>query len=196
MEPPLVEFVAMDLAAIVGARLRATRRDRKLSIAALATAAGIGKGSLSEIENGARNPTLGTLYALADALGMPLAALFDGRAGTRIAGPGIEARLLDLTTESDASTVEVYSLNFEPGTDRIAGGHGPGVVEHLLVTSGHLRAGRRGEERELGPGESFEWISDVEHSYVAVGDDPVHTVLVIRSLATADRTPSSVDAIV
>jgi transcriptional regulator with XRE-family HTH domain len=171
----------MELAAIVGARLRAARRDRHLSLAALAAAAGIGKGSLSEIENGARNPTLGTLYALADALGVPLATLLDGRAGTRIASPGMEARLLDVTTEPDASVVEVYRLSFEPGAERVAGGHGQGVVEHLLVTSGRLRVGRHGEERELGPGESFHWASDVEHSYVALGDEPVHSVLVIRS---------------
>ncbi|HEX3802488.1 MAG TPA: XRE family transcriptional regulator [Solirubrobacteraceae bacterium] len=186
----------MELAAIVGARLRAARRDRHLSLAALAAAAGIGKGSLSEIENGVRNPTLGTLYALADALGVPLATLLDGRVGARITSPGIEARLLDVTTEADASTVEVYRLSFEPGTNRIAGGHGQGVVEHLLVTSGRLRVGRHGEEHEIGPGESLQWTSDVEHSYLALGDDPVHSVLVIRSSGAAGRAASSVESVV
>ncbi len=173
----------MEPAAIVGARVRAARHDRQLSLAALAATAGVGKGSLSEIENGVRNPTLGTLYAIADALGVPLATLLDARAGARITSPGIEARLLDVTMEADASVVEVYRLSFEPGTERIAGGHGHGVVEHLLVTSGRLRVGRHGEERELGPGESHQWASDVEHSYAALGDEAVHSVLVIRSPA-------------
>ncbi len=181
-----------DLAAIVGARLRATRQERNLSIAALAAAAGIGKGSLSEIEHGARNPTLGTLYALADALGLPLATLLDGRTGARIASPGIEARLLDMTTEPDGSISEVYRLSFEPGTARVAGGHGPGVVEHLLVTSGCLRVGRRGNEREIVSGESFQWASDAEHSYVALGDEPVHSILVIRSPGGVFRAQGSV----
>ena len=74
----------------------------------------MGKGSLSEIENGIRNPTLGTLYALAGALGVPLATLIADRAGARISAPGIEARLLDVTRD-DGQTVEVYRLRIEPG---------------------------------------------------------------------------------
>ena len=76
-----------DLARLVGERLRAARHERGLSLAALADAAGIGKGSLSEIENGARNPTLSTLYALAGTLGVPLATLLADRTGTRISSP-------------------------------------------------------------------------------------------------------------
>jgi XRE family transcriptional regulator, regulator of sulfur utilization len=45
----------------VGARIRALRTERGLSLSALAAAAGIGKGSLSELETGHRNPTLDTL---------------------------------------------------------------------------------------------------------------------------------------
>ena len=169
-----------DLAAIVGTRVRAARQARGLSIGTLAGAAGVGKGSLSEIENGARNPTLGTLYAIADALGLPLADLLDGRAGARIASPGIEARLLDVHSEH-GWTVEVYRLTLAPGPGRRSGGHGAGVVEHLLVTAGRLRAGRLGEERELEAGQSAQWISDVAHTYAPLGDDPVEAVLVIRS---------------
>lgn len=64
-----------DLAKLVGERLRAARRERGLSVGGLAEAAGIGKGSLSEVENGVRNPTLSTLYALAGALELPLSTL-------------------------------------------------------------------------------------------------------------------------
>src|SRR5580692_8247844 len=103
-----------DLARLVGERLRAARHERGLSLAALAETAGIGKGSLSEIENGARNPTLSTLYALADTLGVPLATLLADRAGARIYSPGIEARLLDVSRDDDG-TVEVYRLRLDPG---------------------------------------------------------------------------------
>ena len=144
--------------------------------------AGVGKGSLSEIENGARNPTLGTLYALAGVLGVPLATLLDERADARVAAPGVEARLLDVSRE-DGHTVEVYRLRIEPGTVHQSVPHGPGVTEHLLVTAGRVRAGRPGEETEAGPGESVAWVSDVPHSYAALGPSPVESVLVIRSPA-------------
>ncbi len=54
-----------DLATLVGERVRQARVDRGLSLGSVAATAGIGKGSLSEIEHGQRNPTLSTLYALA-----------------------------------------------------------------------------------------------------------------------------------
>jgi transcriptional regulator with XRE-family HTH domain len=169
-----------DLSRLVGERLRAARHERGLSLAALADAAGIGKGSLSEIENGARNPTLSTLYALADALGVPLATLLADRAGARIASPGIEARLLDVSRDDDAIIV-VYRLRLDPGAAHRSAPHGPGVTEHLLVTTGRARVGRLGAETEIGPGEAARWVSDTAHGYAAVGAGPVNSVLVIRS---------------
>ena len=172
-----------DLARLVGGRLRAARRDLGLSVSALADAAGIGKGSLSEIENGIRNPTLSTLYALAGALGVPLATLLAGQAGATIASPGIEARLLDVSRDG-GSTVEVYRLRIAAGAHHRSVPHGPGVTEHLLVTAGHARVGRLGEETELSVGESAQWVSDVPHVYAGAGDAPVESVLVIRSPGT------------
>jgi transcriptional regulator with XRE-family HTH domain len=171
---------ANDLARLVGERLRAARRERGLSLGALAEAAGIGKGSLSEIENGIRNPTLSTLYALAGALGVPLAALLAGQAGATVASPGIEARLLDVSHEGGC-TVEVYRLRILPGESHPSVSHGPGVTEHLLVTAGRARVGRLGAETEIAAGESAQWVSDVPHGYAALGDGPVESVLVIRS---------------
>ena len=76
----------------MGARIRALRTERGLSLSALAAAAGIGKGSLSELESGRRNPTLDTLYAVAGPLGVPLAVLLDFDAGAVVADEGFEAR--------------------------------------------------------------------------------------------------------
>jgi transcriptional regulator with XRE-family HTH domain len=171
-----------DLARLVGTRLRAARQERGLSVGALASAAHVGKGSLSEIEHGARNATLSTLYALAGALGVPLATLIADRAGASVASPGIEARLLDVSHDGE-QTVEVYLLRIEPGTEHRSTAHGPGVVEHLLVTSGRARAGRLGEETEIGTGQAADWVSDTVHTYTALGNAPVTSVLVIRTPA-------------
>jgi quercetin dioxygenase-like cupin family protein/DNA-binding XRE family transcriptional regulator len=153
------------LAAAIGERLRAARDARGLTLSALAGRAGVGKGSLSEIEHGIRNPTLSTLYAFA---------------GSQVASPGIGARLLDATRHEDG-TVEVYLLHLEPGAAHRAGAHGPGVVEHLLVTHGRVRVGVLGREVEAGPGDTAVWVSDAEHGYEALGPTPVEAVLTIRT---------------
>ena len=168
------------IAGLVGERLREARRARGVSLAALAAAAGVGKGSLSELENGSRNPTLATLYALAGALGLPLATLLAERIGTEVASDGVRAELLDVT-EDEAQTVEVYRLRLDPGARRDSGAHGPGVTEHLLLVAGALRVGRAGQEVTLGIGESASWVSDVAHSYADAGDAGADAVLVIRS---------------
>lgn len=169
-----------DLARLVGERLRAARRERGLSVGALADAAGVGKGSLSEIENGIRNPTLSTLYSVAGALGVPLATLIADQAGSRVTSPGVEARLLDVTRDG-GQAVEVYRLRIESGVHHRSVAHGPGVVEHMLVTGGRALAGRLGEETEIGAGSAAQWVSDVPHTYTALGNSPLESVLVIRS---------------
>ena len=88
----------------VGARIRALRTERGLSLSSLASEAGIGKGSLSELETGRRNPTLDTLYALAGPLGVPLASLVDFRDGSVVADEGFETVLLH--TERTAATTD------------------------------------------------------------------------------------------
>lgn len=169
-----------ELAEAIGARVRAARQRAGLSIGGLAARAGIGKGSLSELENGTRNPTLSTLYAVADAVGVPLAALLV-EPGSLVASPGIEARLLDARRHDDGTTVEVYLLRLLPGTVHRAGAHGPGVTEHLLVTHGRARAGAVGSEQDVEVGETAVWVSDVEHGYEALDGVPVEAVLTIRS---------------
>jgi len=165
-------------AALIGERLRSLRREAGLSVGALAASAGVGKGSLSEIENGTRNPTLSTLYALAGALGVPMSALLAERSGVRVDAPGISTVLLDVR-RSGGATVEVYRLDLAAGALHRSAGHEAGVVEHLFVTAGRARAGRAGAEVEIGVGEQATWASDVEHTYAALGDHPVESVLVI-----------------
>lgn len=168
-----------DLPALIGERLRAARAGRGWSLGQLAERADVGKGSLSEIENGTRNPTLSTLYALANALGRPLSWLLAEQVGARVGGPGIATRLLDVTI-IDGVTVEVYAIRLEAGCRHESDPHGPTVVEHLLVVGGRVAAGRVGAEAELETGMSTSWVSDGRHAYQALGDGPADVVLVIR----------------
>ncbi len=150
-----------------------------LSLGAIAAAAGIGKGSLSEIENGVRNPTLSTLYSLAGALGLPLSALLAERTGAEVASPGIVARLLDVREDADA-TVEVFALALTPGAVHRSDAHGPGVTEQVLVTAGRVRAGAAGEERVMSQGEAHAFPADGPHTYEAL-DGAAHALNIIRT---------------
>ncbi|WP_235866012.1 helix-turn-helix domain-containing protein [Serinibacter arcticus] len=154
------------LVARSGARVREVRTSRGLSLSALAEAAGIGKGSLSELENGVRNPTLATLYALAAPLQVPLATLLADTPGATLDGDGVAVRLLD-TRRSAVDVREVYLLDLAPDAVREATGHGAGVVEHVLVTAGDLEVGRSEATATVTSGGSHSWTSDAAHVYRA-----------------------------
>jgi transcriptional regulator with XRE-family HTH domain len=59
----------------LGRAIRRLRRERRLTIEALALNAGLHPTYLSEIERGIRNPTWSKLCALADALGIPVSVI-------------------------------------------------------------------------------------------------------------------------
>ncbi|MGC4962949.1 helix-turn-helix domain-containing protein [Gordonia sp. DT218] len=149
----------------VGSRIAALRADRGLSLSELARRAAIGKGSLSEIEAGQRNPTLDTLYAVAGPLGVPLTALLGEDAGTEGSGEFLHAQILHVEHHPDGATTEVFWLRILPGGVRTSPAHGAGVTENVHVVTGALEAGRAGTERHAEPGETLQWISDVEHTY-------------------------------
>ncbi len=68
----------------LGEKLRAIRKERGLTIQQVATAAGLSKAFVSQIESGIANPSLASLKRVGNALGIPLGHLFDA------AGNGVE----------------------------------------------------------------------------------------------------------
>lgn len=63
----------------LGARIRALRRERELQQRQLAEKADLAPSMVSQIESGRLTPSLHTLGRIAAALGVPIAALFDGQ---------------------------------------------------------------------------------------------------------------------
>lgn len=180
-----------DAAAAVGGRIREFRRARGLSLSELARRAGLGKGTLSELEAGRRNPTLETLYALTAPLGIGLSALITatGTVHPEVHGDPVSALLLDVLT-GPAGTVEVYRLTIAAGGERRSPAHGPGVAERLHVATGVALVGPVDSPVRVGPGQSHQWLSDREHLFQAEGPDPAVGVLLI-SHPPAEAAPPS-----
>lgn len=164
----------------VGRRVRALREERQLSLSTLARLAGVGKATLSGLENGTRNPTLETLYAITAQLGVPLTAVLAGPAGTpTVRGAAVSATLLEVFTDTDA-TYELYRMRVAPGPEQLSPAHQAGVTEHVTVFSGVLRAGPVDAPLTAAAGGYLRWTSDVPHSYAALGDEEVRASLLLR----------------
>jgi transcriptional regulator with XRE-family HTH domain len=164
--------------AAAGARIRALRSARGLSLSTLAARAGIGKGSLSELEAGRRNPTLETLYAVAGPLGVPLVALLGEGPGAVAADGALEAVLLHAQHADDATT-EVYLVRVRAGATRRSPAHATGVREQLVVLEGSCRLEYAGHRVELPTGGHAAWPADVPHAYTATSDVDLQAIDVI-----------------
>ncbi len=169
----------------MGRRLRSLREARGVSLSALARAAGVGKATLSGLENGTRNPTLETMYAIAAALSVPISALTldpgaPASAASPVHGAAVEATLLDVFDE-EAATFELLRMRVVAGTEQTSPAHQPGVTEHVTVFQGVLRAGPVNKPLVARAGDHITWVADVAHSYLALSDEDVLATLLIRT---------------
>jgi transcriptional regulator with XRE-family HTH domain len=172
----------------VAGNVRTLRQQADLTLAELATAAGLGKSTLAQLESGRANPSVETLWAIAAALQVPFARIVEEeRPSLRVVRardvpamhsaetPGWAGRLL--AASQRRSTFDLYSLDLEAGSVRHAEPHHPGVVEHLVVVTGRLRAGPQTGPVDLDAGDLVTFSADVPHVYEAL--ETAHAVLLM-----------------
>jgi XRE family transcriptional regulator, regulator of sulfur utilization len=76
-----------------------------------------------------------------------------------------------LTQIAGEALVEALDVTFPAGHVRSSKPHPAGVIEHLLLTVGRLRAGPLDALVDLDTGDVLRFAGDVPHSYAAIGDD-------------------------
>lgn len=163
---------------LIAAALRREREREKLSLSEVAKRAGIAKSTLSQLESGAGNPNIETLWALAVALNVPFSRLVEPsptaprviRAGE---GPSVKSEQAEfvgtlLATSPPGVRRDIYLITVEPIGARKADAHLPGTVEHVLMMSGRLRVGPEDTPVELGVHDYASFAGDIAHVYEAL----------------------------
>ena len=156
---------------------RAVKQQREaagLSLRTLAARSGVSSSMISDIERGAKSPTVTTVARLAQALGVSAAALVDGGTGPaprirvlrRGEGAGGEhpARWDSLGPASPGSRIDFVRYQIPPSTVLgPATAHAPGTVEHMHVATGTVRVTVGDETAELSAGDSCSCRTDAPH---------------------------------
>lgn len=182
--------------AVLGANIRALRAELGLSLSELARRSEIAKGTLSQLENGAGNPTIDTVFSLSNALRVPVSSLLTehskpGVVLVRSAGldvlssNAVDLRLLRRMDMAE-TVMEVYDQRVRPGEIQQSTGH-PGY-EHVVVTSGVLRVGPVTEPYVLEAGDYVCFPGHLPHLYETV-EGPVTSVLMLQYPVDAGTTP-------
>jgi transcriptional regulator with XRE-family HTH domain len=163
-----------------------------MTLSALAEQAGIAKSTVSLIERGQGNPSIDTLWSLAEALGVPFASLFHDEQPsndlTIVRAGDAEAVAVDhagldtegfigrhMLTRTGGDLIEVYTHEVEAGAARHAEAHVSGLFEHLIITAGTLEISTASFCEAVSAGDLISFRADRAHTYRAV-DGPVRFV--------------------
>jgi transcriptional regulator with XRE-family HTH domain len=188
------------VAAAVGRNVRALRQQRRMTIDALAAAAGVSRGTVIQIETARANPSISTLVGLAAALRVGVSSLVDTHDEPRV----LVRRDADAPTlwSSDAKSSAIFRIGTDPpdavelwdwtiqAGDAFDGeAHPMGTQEVLYVVSGQLslRLGRT--ERTVDAGDTVFFEAHAPHRYAAAGEGPVHFLMVVVLLGDSGMVP-------
>ncbi|MFG2161709.1 helix-turn-helix domain-containing protein [Streptomyces olivaceus] len=168
--------------ASLGARLRAIRQARGLTLAQLAAATGISVSTLSRLESGQREPGLRHLLPLARAHRLPLDELVGSRTGDPRVHPRPFTRhgqtWVPLTRNPNDGLHAYKQILPAPATPRTERTPRPEQGSHeghewLYVLSGRLLLALGEHDLVLTAGQTAEFDTRVPHGIANAGDRPV-----------------------
>jgi transcriptional regulator with XRE-family HTH domain len=170
----MLSILEDEISVRVGRAVKQEREAVGFSLRMLAGRSGISASMISDIERGAKSPTITTVVRLAQALGVSVAALIDGGTGLspriRIlrrgegAGGEYPAPWSSLGPAAPGSRIDFVRYQIPPSTALgPSEAHTAGTVEHMHVASGTVRVTVGEETAELSAGDSCSCRTDVPH---------------------------------
>ena len=179
----------------IGHEVRAFRKTLGITVADLASATGISMGMLSKIENGMTSPSLTTLQALSNALGIPITAFFrrfeESRGAVVVkAGQGVEIErrgtraghqynlLGHIGDNTSGVTVEPYLITLTADSDVFPEFQHEGM-EFLYMLEGEVQYRHGNSLYTLEPGDSFFFDADTRHGPEVLVKLPIRFLSII-----------------
>lgn len=172
-----------DLAVAIGVRIRQERQARGWTLDQLAAAARVSRRLVINVEQGAANPSLGSLLRISDALGVGLPTLVAPPQPRQVKvtrhGDGIAlwigkkgGRGVLVASAELPDVVGLWDWTLAPGDRHGSEAHRPGTVELLQVQYGTITVNVADETVTLGPGDAASFPGDVVHDYANPGTQP------------------------
>lgn len=177
----------------VGRNMKEIRKDAALTLDVLAERSGVSKAMLSQIESQKVNPTVATVWKIAQGLGVEINALLAGsdapvrkfhlvrRDNITVLDTDEEGlHIKVLTPMQMVEDLEMYLLTFTKGGALRSAPHFPQTEEFLTVISGNVRVRAGDRDAELGEGDFIRYQCDVDHDIENMADGPSVVHMVVR----------------
>ncbi|MBI2880316.1 MAG: helix-turn-helix transcriptional regulator [Candidatus Tectomicrobia bacterium] len=173
----------------VGKKIREHRNQKGLTLKEVSQRTGLAISFISQVERGNGNPTLSSLRAIAQALGVtvgyffhspeeepPPSVVHEAERKVLIPRPGVAYQLL---TSRLAGRAQFMHVIFEPGsTTGEAPIHHEGE-EYILVLKGRMALQLGRERYDLKKGDSFSYPSTVPHAVMNAGRGRLECIWVV-----------------
>ncbi len=191
------------LAVLIGSRIKRERLARRWTLDQLAQAATLSRRMVVNVEQGAANPSVGTLLRLSDALGVGLPALVapsedaalkvirreEGAVHWRGKSGGRGTLMAD-TQRPDA--LELWDWTLGPSDRHEREPHVSGTRELLQVHEGAVTVAVGERSVTLGAGDAASLAGDVAHAYSNAGIGPARFTLAVSQPRVGMRSRSEV----
>lgn len=181
----------MSSARDIGPHIQRLRKQRRMTLDDLARASGVSRSMLSQVERGQANPTLATVWALADAFGIGVSELIDQAGPERAILVSPAAQTPEMRSDDGGCLIRVlspgdsvgrlewYELAFQPRSVLASEAHARGSREHLTVLDGILTVHLEGHHMEVGPGATARYPVDSAHAIENATDRPARALLIV-----------------
>ena len=178
------------LASAIGVRIRQERQSRHWTLDQLSEAAGVSRRMLLNDEQGAANPSVGTLLRISDALGVGLPALVEAPApkpvkvtrhgqGAALWTSGSGGRGVLVAGTEPPDVLELWDWTLGPGDRHVSEAHTPGTKELLQVQQGTITVEVADQSVVLDTGDAVAFPGEVAHSYTNPGTEPARFSLAV-----------------
>lgn len=177
----------------IGANIQKIRKKHDITLAVLAQRSKVSAATLSQIEADKVNPTIATLWKIAEGLEIDIHSLLTGAEQNRRRFEiGRKDDITKLDTEEEgvhirvltpldmAGDIELYTLTFRPGGELKSRPHPPKTEEFLTVTGGRVRVRAGNREAELGQEDFIRYHADISHSITNIGEGPAVISMMVR----------------
>ncbi|WGD51155.1 cupin domain-containing protein [Bradyrhizobium sp. CB1650] len=165
----------------IGARFRQVRQHNRLSQSALAKRAGVVNSTISLIESGQTNPSVGALKRILDAIPISVADFFSltdaGRADLlqeQRAHGGIS--YLQIGNSMVGRSIQILKETYTPGSDTGKVRLTHAGEEGGIIIKGRLEITVEDQRRVLGPGDAYYFSSRLPHRFRCIGGGPCEVV--------------------
>jgi len=164
----------------LGVQLKKIRNQRGMSLDDIAKLTDVSKGQLAQMEKGESNPTVSTIWKIADGLKISFSSLLQPqkRSVKKIKPTEVpfltedsgRYRVFSIIPYNPERGWEFYRVELDPHCSYESAPHMAGVEETLTIVDGQMKLELEAEEVELSKGETLVFSGHQTHRYVNTSD--------------------------